>query len=180
MIDLKVVHKSISIFILFIFALGAYAQEEVTPAIAHEESLMKAAEQFAAATEKLDWNKVIDLTYPPLVKLNGGRQTLIRQAKLSDQNLKQQDFELQEVELSAPLRETPVGEYLLAIVPIRLTFKGPLGKLFSESSLLGVSEDDGQSWSFISMAQADMNQVIELFPKLPKTFVIPTKRIYQE
>ncbi len=157
----------------------AYAQEE-TAAVPHEESLMNYARKYAEATEKRDWNKVIDQTYAPLVKLNGGAPTLLRQAKLSDQNLEQQDFELQKVELSAPLRELEVGEYLLAIIPIRLTFKGPLGRLFSESSILGVSDNDGQSWSFISMAQADMNQLIELFPELPKDFVVPRKRVYQE
>ncbi|MGB0175940.1 MAG: hypothetical protein ACPF9D_02160 [Owenweeksia sp.] len=173
-------YRSLIPLLVLVFTISLSGQEMDDASIPHEESLMKAARQFASATEKLDWNKVIDMTYPPLVKLNGGREILLRQAKLSDQNLRQQEFELKKVELSAPLREIPVGDKFLAIVPIRLTFNGPLGKLYSESSLLGVSGDDGKSWSFISMAQADMNQVIELFPELPKTFVIPQKRVYQE
>ena len=173
-------YRSLTALLALFFTLSLSAQEADIPAIPHEESLMKAAGKYAAATQKQDWNKVIDMTYLPLVKLNGGRQTLLRQAQLSDQNLQQQDFELKAAELSAPLSETPVGDNILAVVPIRLTFNGPLGKLYSESSLLGVSEDAGKSWSFISMAQVGMNQVIELFPKLPKTFVVPQKRVYQE
>ena len=111
---------------------------------------------------------------------NGGKQAMLAQAAAFDQNMQQRGFELKDAELAQPLRILKSGNYLMCVVPMRLTFEGPLGKLYSESGLLAVSDDDGETWGFIDLAQVQMEQLAEMFPEINPDLVIPPKRIYQE
>lgn len=146
----------------------------------HEDAISKGAAKYAKALQKGQWDKVLDLTYPEIVAKNGGRDNMISQAIQFDQTMLQRGFILKKAELSSPLNEYKGGNIIMCVVPMRLTFEGPLGKLYSESSLLAVSDDEGQSWTYIDMAQIQVSQLVEIFPEIPSDLDIPTKRITQD
>lgn len=138
------------------------------------------AQEYAHALEKANWEAVMDQTFPPLLEKNGGRQKMIAQAKASMQDMQARGFTLKKAELSTPLGVYHSGDYLMSVVPMRLTFDGALGKIYSESSILAVSSDEGNSWKFIDMAQVQMIELTALFPAINPNMKIPVKRIYQE
>ncbi len=146
----------------------------------HKDAIAKGANKYSNALVKGDWEKVLDLTYAEIIIKNGGRQSMISKAKAFEAEMLQLGFELQKAELSDPLKVYQSGEYLMCAVPMRLTFKGNLGKLYSESSLLAVSSDEGKTWSYIDMAQVQINQLAEIFPDINPELRIPPKRISQD
>lgn len=146
----------------------------------HKDAIAKGAQKYAKALEKAQWEKVLDLTYPDIITKNGGRENMMRNAKAFEAEMQQLGFELKKAELSDPLKMYASGEYLMCAVPMRLTFSGNLGKLYSESSLLGVSADSGKTWTYIDMAQIQINQLAEIFPQINPDLSIPPKRISQD
>lgn len=170
---MKVTYKPFLLVFLFsCFFLSA--QNE------HEDIIMKGAEAYAKATEGSKWDKIMELTYPEIIKAKGGERRMQMQAKLSDQQMEQQGFKVKAAELSKPLNEVFSGNHLMCLIPIRLTFEGPFGELYSESSLLAVSKDKGKSWKYISMAQVDFEDILALFPDLNPELKFPKSRIYQK
>jgi len=159
-------------FIFLLVTLAVHAQ--------HEEAITKGAEALAKAMQKKKWEKVIDMTYPGIIELKGGEQAMLRQAQVSDQTFEQQEFTINQVELSETLNEVESGEYLMSIIPVRVTFDGPLGKLYSESSFLAVSEDGGKKWYYIFMSQISMDDLLAVFPFLSPELEFPVKRVYQK
>ncbi len=160
------------IFTLIFSSSVAFAQ--------HEDAITKGAAKYSKSLVNAEWEKVLDLTYPEIITKNGGRQAMINKSKAFEQEMQQRGFELQKAELSDPLEIYPSGKFLMCAVPMRLTFNGPLGKLYSESSLLAVSSDDGKSWTYIDMAQVQINQLAEIFPEINSKLSIPPKRISQD
>ncbi len=144
------------------------------------EAIAKGAEKYSKALVKAQWEKVLDLTYPEIITKNGGRQAMINQAKAFEAEMQQRGFELQKAELSDPLEIYKSGKFLMCAVPMRLTFNGPLGKLYSESSLLAVSSDEGKTWTYIDMAQVQISQLAEVFPEINPNLTIPPKRLSQD
>tara|TARA_R110002072_G_scaffold10217_9_gene47842 strand:- start:487 stop:1002 length:516 start_codon:yes stop_codon:yes gene_type:complete len=165
--------KSISLVIIFcLFGFRNYAQVE--------KKMMKQAKSYSKALEKSEWKKVLELTYPAIIKLAGGEKRYLQQSKNSSLELERRGFSIDMAELSAPSDTVKDGENILSVIPIRLTFDGPLGKLYSESSLLAISGDEGKTWRFISMSQTGMNEILELFPVATRKLKFPIKKVYQE
>lgn len=161
-----------SLFLSLAFSSPAFSQLN--------RNLMKQARIYAKAMEKGKWEKVADLTYPEIVKLAGGSARYIKQSKNSSMQLENQGFSIDMAELSSPFDTVKEGNKILSIIPMRVTFEGPLGKLYSESSLLAISLDDGETWKFISMSQTGLDEIVLLFPNGSKKLVFPTKKVYQD
>lgn len=165
--------KLLGLFIaVFVFTISGFSQ--------NEKKMMKQAKSYAKAMEKEDWAKVVDLTYPEIVKLAGGKKRYLQQSKNSALQLERQGFSIDKAELSSPSDTVKDNGKILSVIPMRLTLEGPLGKLYSESSLLGVSIDGGETWKFISISQTGMDDVLKLFPEGTKRLKFPIKKVYQD
>lgn len=158
------------IVIALLFSLTAFGQEK---------KMMKQASEMAKAMEKRKWKKVLEYTYPKMIKLAGGEKRYLQQCKEFDIQLERQEFEVEMAELSAPGEIIEHEGLLMALIPMRMTFGGPLGKLYSESSLLAISSDKGENWKFIAMAQTDFEDILKLFPNISKKLQFPQSKVYQ-
>jgi hypothetical protein len=54
--------------------------------------------------------------------------------------------------------------------------KGPGGKLNKDSSLLGISEDEGKHWVFVDLGPITQEQFGQVFPELDGKIKIPDKK----
>lgn len=158
----------------FVFVLGPLAKGQ-TP-----EQVMEAARDYAKAVEKGKWEKIADMTYPQLLQEMGGRSEFVRQAQQFQVNLERREFAIEKAELAEPLEPIDSGGTFVVVVPMKLTFDGPLGKLYSESGLLAISTTEGEKWWFIDLAQVQLPELLKLFPHIAPHMELPTKRIYQE
>jgi hypothetical protein len=145
-----------------------------------KEALSKKAEQYAKAVKKQDFEKVLDLTHPKVLEQFGGKRKMLKAAEYDAVQTKQKGFKIKDVELSEPLVAMDTNGVRFCAVPIRVTMSGPYGKVFSEAGLLGISENEGKDWLFVSLAQIDMVVLLTLFPELPTTLEMPVKQIYTE
>ena len=158
---------------LFLSSLNLLAQPN--------ENLMKSIQLYVEATEDKDWKKVLTLTSPRLIDFIGGEQKMLLDIKRSDIKLKNSGLKLVSFELSKPLQEYKTSEGdIFCAVPARLCFKGEVSKLYSEAPILAISSDEGLTWSFISVAEINRIDLVNIFPLFPKEMKLPMLRVYTD
>ena len=130
--------------LITLFSAVALAQE-------HKEKIRLAAQLIADATLKEDYSTVLDHTYPKFLEAHGGKDSVLKAIRESFNKMKEQGMELTilNITIGEPGNETKIGAIVYSIVPENLVLKINGKKYSATSSLIGVSSDDGKSWTFI-------------------------------
>lgn len=134
-------------------------------------SLKLQVEELAKATTNGDFVKVVDFTYPRAVERFGGKDKMVAVLKSDAAQMKAEGFELTAMTVGEIKQIAKVDNEIFAIVPIAITIKSPDGKEVGESSLVGVSTDNGVSWKFIDGINQERFKAI--FPKAAEKLQIP-------
>lgn len=160
----------ITIGILF-FAQMAFGQK---PAVADYPSLKKQAEELGQATVGGDFAKVLDLTYPTIVEQAGGKDKMIASMKIDVAQMKYEGFDLEAMTVGEIKQIATIENQIFALVPITMKIKSPSGKMLGESSIVGISNDNGANWKFINgIDQAGFKKA---FPKAAEKIRIPEEQ----
>jgi hypothetical protein len=107
----------------------------------------------------------------------GGKEKMVEQTKALMQTIKDQGFTFKDYTVGKP--EAPVidGKTAYVIVPTTLKIDGPKVKLETEGYLLGISTDQGKSWTFADGAGMDDPKVKKaVFPTLPAGLKLPARK----
>ena len=88
--------------------------------------------------------------------------------------MKADGISLLAMEVGQPLQIEKVDGQLFALLPIKMTMKTPDGKFLGESALVGISDDDGKSWKFIS--SIDQTRFNSVFPKAGEKIKMPEEK----
>jgi hypothetical protein len=176
-----VLKQFLSVVALFIWSGTLVAQSpEVAEETSGEQVLIKEAKAYAKALKKHDFEKQLALTHPKVIKHYGGKASMLAAATREAEQTKRSGFNLKNAELADPLPGKAIGETFFRCIPIRITVEGPYGDIYSQSGLLGISEDGGKHWNFVSLAQIEMAVLLELFPNMPKDLEIPFNQVTTE
>jgi hypothetical protein len=138
-------------------------------------NLKSQADQFNQASLTGDDDKVIELTYPKLIELMGGREEFLANADAIRSEMESQQLRVLSATAEDPKDIIEVNNQIYAIVPVRIRIKGPEGVLAGRSFTIGVSEDRGENWKFVSAGsgQLDAEQLKLLFPAAAEKLDIP-------
>jgi hypothetical protein len=121
--------------------------------------------------------KVIDKTYPGVVKLLGGREQAIQTTETVMKQIADQGFKIKSYTFGEP-GELIAGEgNTFVIIPTKLEMTFAQGKVISESYLLGISPDGGKTWTFADGAGLETKEARDKsLPKLPEKLKLPEKK----
>ncbi|MGB8508668.1 MAG: hypothetical protein WCD76_09700 [Pyrinomonadaceae bacterium] len=144
-----------------------------TPKI-DDDKLKAQAEEVNAAFIKGDFGKVADLTYQEVVHRVGGRAQMIAFLENGMKEMRAGGFDIVSVSVDAPKQVIKVEKQLLAVVPTTMRVKSPQGILVGRSFLIGVSENDGEKWTFVDgSAGIDKRKLQILFPLAADKLELP-------
>ena len=139
------------------------------------EKVIPLANQIAQATMDSDNEFVLDRTHPKLIELAGGRKKLLEQMNKALAPLKQQNITIASFTVSNSVTVRQVDRKIFAVLPttLDLNYQGRIMR--TDSFLLAVSEDAGQSFSFISGSEATKNRDMlkRIIPDLPNDLAFP-------
>jgi hypothetical protein len=158
-----------ALLVLVVCPIVAAAQEESRPAV-----VKKKAQEVGEALKKEDYAKVVDLTYPKVVELVGGREKMIDVLKVGMKKLKDEGFSFRSVEVAEPGEYVEEGKSTYVVVPTTTEMSVPGGRMVLRSYLLGISTDGGKAWTFVDgsgMGTVEKRKMI--FPKLPEKLKLP-------
>jgi hypothetical protein len=144
------------------------------PAIIVYPKLKIQAEALAKATVSGDFAKVADFTFPKVVEAFGGKDKMVGVLQNDSAQMKAEGFEVLTMTIGEIKQTAKVDNEIFAIVPVRITIKSPDGKEAGESSLVGISSDNGVNWKFISGINQERFKA--MFPKAAETLRIPDEK----
>ncbi len=137
-------------------------------------SLRRAAEACGKAAIDNDWEKLVDYTHPKAVNTVGGRKPFIFLTKMTMKRLKDDGIEFKSFKLGEMTKPIKEGENLFSIVSKDVVLTIPGGKLLATSYMVGISSDDGKTWTFVDgNGLEDPKARPRLLPKYPAELKFP-------
>ncbi|HYV34402.1 MAG TPA: hypothetical protein VE988_01785 [Gemmataceae bacterium] len=155
--------------------LGGFAITQVREGVDVKGIAKRQVEDVNNALVKEDYAKVIDLTYPKVIELGGGREKMIGALKASMSDLKTKGFALMSNKVDDPSEPVAAGDELFIVVTYLLEMKAPGGKLLQKSFVVGISPDQGRNWTFID-GGTDVAKVRQFLPNLPERLKLPEQQ----
>jgi hypothetical protein len=136
-------------------------------------------DQARAACDALvsgDLDKFVGWTHPKLVQAMGGRERLVELLKTGQKEMAKQGIQLLSASIQSRVELAQGGDDRFAIVPYDLEMSVPAGRALVRTWLLGVSPDQGKTWTFIDGGKLNAAAIKEYFPNFPGKLALPAKQ----
>jgi hypothetical protein len=161
-----------------IVAFGLVARGDDAKKDDRAKKCEKQAKETGKALLDGDYEKLLDKTYPKLVELAGGREKMLSTLRESMKQIEDEGFAFKKVDVDEPTKFGKAGADRIAVVPMTVVMtvtKPQKGTITTRGYLLGISGDDGETWTFIDGAKLDSKSVKLFLPKFPDDFELPEK-----
>ena len=123
-----------------------------------------------------DYEKAADLTYQKLIQLIGGRAKYLRVLKGGMNEMQSGGFRIISTVSDDPTQIIEVGSDVYAVLPTTMKIKVAEGILVGQSSLIGISKDRGEHWTFVAGRGFSQEQLKALFPAVADRLKIPEQK----
>jgi len=159
--------RSISAALLIAAIAWRCSGEDAAPAKPKVDfgKLKDQAQAMADGLRKGDYEKLADHTYPKLIELMGGRETMLAEVKKTMAAMKQEGFEILSYVVDTPTEVLGTPPDLAAILPQKMRIRLKNGVISQAAFLLAVSGDSGATWTFVDGAQLTPEIVKQILPK---------------
>jgi len=133
------------------------------------------AEEMNKAMLGGDYEKAAGYFYPKLVVQAGGKEKIAAALKDQFAQMKTENFEIISVEVGDPKQVVKIDNEIFAVLPVLSTMKTSDKKATGESSLVGISSDEGKNWTFID--GVNQERFKQMFPKAAEKIQIPVGQL---
>ena len=131
------------------------------------------ATKMGQALVKGDYATFIHYTYPGLVKMAGGADQLTAQLGQLMKEMRTRGMLFKGISVGGVSKIVANAGVLQCTVPQYTEIQMQGEKMKATSTLIGVSEDGGRSWTFIDTSTHDKATIRKLMPGLSGEIVIP-------
>ncbi|HTD42046.1 MAG TPA: hypothetical protein VK671_15565 [Mucilaginibacter sp.] len=155
--------KKLFAFVCFVLLFSFHALAQ-----GHKEKIRLTAQLMVDATIKEDYSTVLDYTYSKLLEVHGGKDSVLYVIKEGLKKMKDQGMEFVIVNaiIGDPGNEIKLGTMLYSIVPESLVIKVNGKKYSTTGSLIGISSNNGDNWTFVDTA--GLEDLKKLLPDVNK------------
>ena len=167
-VAIVILRPSIAVFALFSVAFAQTEDSRIGP-------IRKGAIAVGAALQAGDFGGVIDLTYPAIVELMGGREKGIESVVEQMNTLKEHNISITSFTVGDPSEIKTGGSELFSVLPTSIEMKAPQTKITGKSFLIAISGDQGKSWFYADGSNLTPDLMKTLFPKFPPELKLPEK-----
>jgi hypothetical protein len=169
--------KHLTLLILTLVALCS----ELANADPQTERIRKLAAEDSAALTSGDYARLVQLTYPKVVEMIGGRDKMIETLQRGSEDMKARGSAILGAEVGEPKDVVTAGDKQFAIVPMTVRVQVADGTLRSKGFLIAVSEDRGKTWTFIDGAGLvrepgkEKEKLAQILPDFPSQLSLPAR-----
>jgi len=158
-----------SITLLLFIATYANTFAQDTVKIRHD------AEAMMQATKTNDFKTVVKYIYPPVVKSAGGAHRLIETLTKTVADMKAGNTVIADGEIGKPGEILKIKKRRYSVVPEKLTIVSNGVRVFTYSSLLAISLNNGLDWYFVDAGNMKDEQIKKMFPDIDGKLTIPKR-----
>ena len=116
---------------------------------------------------------MVDLTYPKVIESAGGRDKMIAALAKGLKEMETEGVTVLSSNAGAPTQIVRVSGWIYAVVPTTLKVKAQDGVFQTESSMIGLSSDNGANWTFIDAGGKDHKQLKSFLPAPADSLKLP-------
>ena len=147
-------------------------------ATADDAEVKKAAKAQAEAAQgallKGDYDKFAGFTHPKILEAAGGRKKMIEKIAVETKKMNADGVAFKSVVIGDPSDPIKGTNGFYVAVPQALEITVPGGRLLTKGTLVGVSTDNGKTWTFADAAPG-RDALRKFFPDLPDALMLPKK-----
>ncbi|MFT3881036.1 MAG: hypothetical protein QM703_15410 [Gemmatales bacterium] len=149
----------------------------MTSTLASQDTAMAATvkgnvQKMMDATCSGDYKTVLDMTYPKVLEMMGGKEAALKEIEGAMKSIKAQG-----ITFGVKGVETPTvakgGKDYYSVTPYSLVMSVPNKKITLISAVIGISSDEGKTWKFINLDDKGEKGVRDMLPNLPADMKIP-------
>lgn len=156
--------KLILYTILICFASNVKAQDTAT--------VKRTALLVADAFLKGNYDTLLTYTYPKALAIGGGKAEMMQAISKVTEDLKNAGMSFRSVSLGPVGKFYKAGEEIHCVIPQTMLMNVKGGYVSSISPLMGISSDNGKSWTFIHAGNMTEQKIKMLFPNFNKELVL--------
>ena len=138
------------------------------------QRIRKLAQESSAALATGDYSRVVELTYPKLVEMIGGREKMIETIRHGTEDMKAHGGTILGAEATEPKDIVTSGDNQFTIVSMTVRVQVPDGVLRSKGFLIAISADRGATWTFLDGAGLTKETLPQILPDFPSQLSLPT------
>jgi len=116
---------------------------------------------------KNDMGTLADFTHPKIIASLGGREKAIETMNKGVAEIKSKGMSFRSASIGKIGKFYTSGKKVYCVIPHDITISTKGGYFSSRSSVLGISQDQGKTWKFVSAGNIGRNKLKTLFPELP-------------
>ncbi|MDT0606016.1 hypothetical protein [Croceitalea rosinachiae] len=162
-------NKKIWILILIINSALGFTQTE-------NKNLNSQLEEMKKFFLARDYESFANFTYPEVIKMMGGKSNMVKATEQAMNKMKNDGFSFTDLNFKSPSKFLKKDNELQCSLTQVIVMKTPRGKIESEYTLIGLSSDNGQNWTFIDTSGKDKETMLKYFPNLHNEIVIKPKK----
>jgi hypothetical protein len=164
--------KFLSVLLIFIFCLNTISQTK--------DEALRDAKKTSKATLDSDFRTVLKYTFPPILKLMGGKENALEIISKSMSSMKDTGFDFKSadvISVSEIVKEQNQHRCLIKNNYV-MTFNGQ--KITSEAYLLGIYNQKENIWTFIEAKQLANPAINQVLPDFKTSLHIPEGKVSTE
>ncbi len=123
-----------------------------------------------------DYENFANYTYPKIVEMIGGKSKLVQATEQGMTKMKKEGFTFVSLDYKNPAKFLNKDDEIKCTLTQVLVMNTPYGKIESETSLIGISGDQGLNWTFIDTSGKNKETILQQFPNLHEDIVIKPKK----
>lgn len=144
-------------------------------AAAPQAKLKTQAEEISQTLANGNYERLADLTHPKVLEMTGGREKMISVSREFMDSSKKQGIEIVSTTVGEPNESVKIGDDLFATVPFAIVLKTPKGSFRQQSTVVGISSDNGANWKFAN--GINQERFNEMFPAAAGKITIPEQGV---
>jgi len=176
--------KSLSFMLLLVVTLASCKSAPPRPAqalpspqsgVQNYPNLTTQTKQLEDAFSRKDYAKVIDLTYPKIVEFAGGREKMLTETTSEIQSMEAEGVQILSSTYASPSQFVSDASGIYAVIPVVSKVKATDGVFQTEGTLIAVSTDGGQNWTFVDASGKDHTELKKVLPNIERFNLPPEK-----
>ena len=160
---------------LLLFSCIAYSQPVTNKDSLFRETVKAEAEKMVRLLIDKDYKAFTKYTYPPLVKMLGSEAGMVDVLVKTFRSIDAEGFTVSKVSIGDVSAILHIKTLLQCTIVQVLEMTHEKGTLVSKSSLIGLSSDQGTTWTFLDTQGKPLNKLQATFKELSNNLVIPPK-----
>jgi hypothetical protein len=154
----------------------AVATQSPAATVENYPTLVAQAQEVNDAFRRRDFARMIDLTYPKVIEVAGGRDKMIESLAKGMKEMEAEGVVVLSSTAGAPTQIVHASGSIYAVLPTTLKAKAQDGVFQTESSMIGISSNGGATWTFIDSGGKDQKELRGFLPDVVDKLNLPPEK----